>query len=232
MAAFSALICSADIVPMVETVDFGNIHETDGPKTVRLYLRNEGTTPNAIIKVRPTCGCTAADFQEEAIAPGDSAWIDLTYDPANRPGKFEKGVRVYPMEGEMIRIPIQGIVFSSPETVERMFPVDAGLLHITEQTLFTLSPLDSRERTLYIDTYNSGDSPVWLKLESDYEAIQTQPFPSPLPPGEKGTVGIYLNPNKEPRSGTIDYTLRLLTSTEAAGLDSATPFIITIHSEK
>lgn len=219
---------SAPVLALPDTVDFGIIREAEGPKTVRIFVRNEGTEPAAILKVRPTCGCTAADFRQDAFAPGGSAWIDLTYDPYRRPGRFEKGVKIYPVDGEMVRVPITGVVFSSPETVEAMFPVDAGLLHLSESTLMTLSPLKTEKRTLWINVYNSGDDPVRLWLESDEPAVDTQPFPSPLAPGEKGLIGVYLDPALEERIGNIVYDLTLRMN---AG-DREETFPIKLYTEK
>lgn len=205
------------IVPTVPEVDFGAIMETEGPKTVRMYVRNDGTAPELLLKVRPTCGCTAADFMQGEVAPGDSAWIDLTYDPSRRPGRFEKGVKIYSVpsgigeeEPRLTRVPISGTVFASPETVGAMFPVDAGLLRLSEDRLMTLSPLDSRERSLFIDVYNTGDRPVAFRVDSQSEAISSRSFPELLPPGEKGMAGIYLDPAKENRKGHLEYGLTLV----------------------
>lgn len=225
----AAVSARAGITATADTVCFGDIREVDGPKTVRMYVRNTGTSPAAILKVRPTCGCTAADFMKEEFAPGDSAWIDLTYDPERRPGRFEKGVKIYPIDGEMIRMPITGTVFASPETISSMFPVDAGQLHLSESTLMTLSPLGSEKRTLWLDVYNAGALPVLLEFESGSDALTAEAFPPLVPPGEKGMVGVYINPARETRSGNLQYTLRLLTSSEEG---AAPPFDITIFSEK
>ena len=222
----------AQIKPTVEIVDFGKINESEGPKTVRIYVTNQGQGNAALLKVRPTCGCTAANFDKEEFAPGDSAWVELTYDPHRRPGRFEKGVKIYPVEGEMIRVPITGVVFSSPETIQSMFPVDAGLLHLSEKTLMTLSPLDIDKRNLYMDAYNSGQDPVWIKLKSPSEAIETQPFPSPLMPGDKGLIGIYIDPLRITESGPLEYKLELYTSLSPDSIDEPEPFEIILYTEK
>lgn len=216
---------AAPLAATVDTVRFGAIREADGPKSVRMYVRNVSDTPTSILKVRPTCGCTAADFDKEEIQPGDSARIELTYDPARRPGRFEKGVRIYPVEGDMIRVPIEGVVFASPSTIESMFPADAGGgLHLSESTLMTLKPLDDAERTLWIDTYNGGESTVTVKLESSDAAMTAASFPEELPPGERGLIGVYIHPLKERRQGAIEYTLLINSGGE--------PYPVKILTEK
>lgn len=205
--------------PAVPTVDFGVIPEKEGEKTVRFYVVNDGATPESIRKVRPTCGCTGADFERKEIAPGDSAWVELTYNPYRRPGRFEKAVRIYPSksesetrdddEGGMLRVPITGVVLASDETLASMYPVDAGGLCLSERTLMPAQPLRGEDKTLFLDVYNRSDRPLRPVLRSDTPAVETQSFPEELPPGEKGLIGIYLLPRKETRKGEIEYRLLL-----------------------
>ena len=223
-----ALNCAAQLVPTVNTVDFGEIRETEGPKSVRFFVRNDSADSISILKVRPTCGCTAADFYKDPIAPGDSAWVELTYNPSRRPGKFEKGVKVYPTNGEMFRVPITGIVIASEETASGMFPVEAGLLRLSEKTLMSPKPLTTDQETLYIDAYNSNDFLVAANLMVGSEALETFVVPPIVPPGERATLVINLNPLKEPRSGQIEYTLQLFTSPLVEG---ETPASDTLRSD-
>ena len=233
LVGFTGVITAfAGISYTAGTVDFGNIIEEDGLKTVRIYVRNDSTTPSALLKVRPSCGCTAADFMKEEFAPGDSAWIDLTYNPYRRPGSFEKTVRVYPVEGDMIRIPITGVVFASPETIENMFPVEAGLLHLSEKTLMPVRPLSIESKNLYVDVYNSGNETVYPRIICDSEAVEAQCFPAVIPPGEKGMIGVYLNPLKESRTGNIEYTLRLYTSLSPDAEETSSPFELKVVTNK
>lgn len=203
---------SAQIVSNADTVRFGTFREADGPVSKRVYVTNTSPRTLSILKVRPTCGCTAADFQKDPVAPGDSAWIDLSYNPYRRPGHFEKGVKVYPSEGEMIRIPITGTVIASDETIAHMYPSQAGLLNISEKEFMPLVPVDNDNKTIYADIYNSTSSPVWTIVDTGTPAVETETFPSPVPPGEKGLIGIYLRPEKEQRTGPIEYTLLLYTT--------------------
>lgn len=231
-ALIGVLMAHAQITPTVEPVDFGRINEADGPKTVRTYVRNDGDKPVAILKVRPTCGCTAADFMKEEFAPGDSAWIELTYNPYLRPGAFEKGVKVYPTEGDMIRIPITGVVFATPESLKSSYPVQTDHLYLSEQTLMPPGHLGNDEKTFYVDLYNAGEEPVYTLLESLNEAMEAQMFPDVVQPGHKGLIGIYIKPQKETRTGGLDYTLLMRQSTTEDNLEDQQPTEIKILIER
>lgn len=212
-------------------VDFGIMREADGNKTVRAFVRNEGSAPAAIMKVRPSCGCTAVSFQKEEIAPGDSAWIELTYNPFRRPGRFEKNVKVYPSEGDVIRIPITGLVVASPETVDHFFPAYGGLVRLSESTLMPLAPMASR-KPLYVDVYNAGEAPVWVAADSSDAAVSAVCSGPSLLPGEKGEIEIRLDPDRESREGQIEYTLNLFTSNTEETLRDGAPAPIRILTSK
>ena len=59
--------------------DFGNIREADGPVSHDFIIEN---------------GCTTPVIPKEPIKPGASAKIRVTFDPAGRPGDFDKTIRV------------------------------------------------------------------------------------------------------------------------------------------
>ena len=94
-----------------EQFDFGTIKEADGPVTHAFTLTNVGNAPLVITRASASCGCTKPKFSTEPIAPGKSTKIEVTYNPAGRPGQFVKTVAVYSngKEGAFI-LRIKGVV--------------------------------------------------------------------------------------------------------------------------
>lgn len=84
--------------------DFGLIKESAGPVFHDFYVRNIGTTPIQVDTVEVSCGCTSPLWQKSAIAPGDSSFIRLVYDPTGRPGVFTKSATVrFSSKGQQIK---------------------------------------------------------------------------------------------------------------------------------
>ena len=94
-----------------EQFDFGTIKEADGPVTHAFTLKNVGNAPLVITRASASCGCTKPKFSTEPIAPCKSTKIEVTYNPAGRPGQFVKTVAVYSngKEGAFI-LRIKGVV--------------------------------------------------------------------------------------------------------------------------
>ena len=77
-----------------ESHNFGSINEIDGPVTFVFDFTNTGTDPLILKNVQASCGCTTPDWPKEPILPGKNGSIKVTYNPANRPGSFEKSITV------------------------------------------------------------------------------------------------------------------------------------------
>jgi hypothetical protein len=74
------------------TIDFGKI-EQGKPVSAEFEFKNPSMVPLIINSVRPTCGCTIADYPKEPIQPGKSGKIAVTYNAAAS-GIFQKSIVV------------------------------------------------------------------------------------------------------------------------------------------
>jgi hypothetical protein len=73
--------------------DFGVVNK--GQRlTHEFEIRNDGDGTLEITGVRPSCGCTVAEF-DETIAPGETGRVKATVDTRNFKGGIAKSVRVF-----------------------------------------------------------------------------------------------------------------------------------------
>lgn len=77
------------------THDFGKVEEKVGTVSCEFKVKNTGSAPLIIQKVRTTCGCTTPDYTKEPILPGKEGSIKVTYSATGRPGTFNKEVTVF-----------------------------------------------------------------------------------------------------------------------------------------
>lgn len=78
--------------------DFGNIPQ-GVPVTAEFVFTNTGNTNIILSEVKPSCGCTAADYTKEPVAPNKSGYIKATYN-ASSIGSFTKAITVKHNVGE------------------------------------------------------------------------------------------------------------------------------------
>jgi len=75
--------------------DFKTISETGGEVEHKFTFKNTSDAPLVIIKVQATCGCTAADYSKEPVAPGKKGFIKIKYNPKGRANDFSQMVTVF-----------------------------------------------------------------------------------------------------------------------------------------
>jgi len=73
--------------------DFGSI-PLSVPASIRFEFRNPGNSPLIIDNVRTPCGCTAVEWPERPISPGEKATILVEYNAA-KSGYFLKEIKVF-----------------------------------------------------------------------------------------------------------------------------------------
>lgn len=182
-ALCAASLCAAD--PPVAAIkwidrdyDFGLMKEQAGPKTGHSRFVNMGPDTVAVFSVKPSCGCTSAEFSDEPLAPGDTAVISYTYDPAMRPGKFDKHVNVRLTNGDRYSIRITGNVLGTPESLSLLYPVDAGDLRLSDPVLNAGEITFGKSPMMFVNAYSlATDSvtPTVTPASPALTAIPSQP---------------------------------------------------------
>jgi hypothetical protein len=72
--------------------DFGKIAKNE-PVKAEFEFKNNSLVPLVINYVKPSCGCTVANYPKEPVQPGKTAKIAVGFD-AKRAGYFTKSVTV------------------------------------------------------------------------------------------------------------------------------------------
>lgn len=72
--------------------DFGTL-EKGKPASYEFTFTNTTNETILITNVRPSCGCTAANYTKTPIKPGEKGFVTATYNAAS-PGSFTKTITV------------------------------------------------------------------------------------------------------------------------------------------
>lgn len=209
--------------------DFGAFREEDGLAECQFALVNTGTTPLTIMSARATCGCTTPDYPRKAIAPGDTAYITVAYDPSGRPGRFNKSVYVE-TDGQpsKTKLDISGVVIGSDATVGQRYPVDFGPLKLSKSTFALGDATMGRLKTVYLEGYNRSADSLRIKVRNIPSYLDVVVAPEVAPPGEQVTLIAYVAPHKGAQYGVVDDTLRIH---PAPGLEFELPTLINVKED-
>jgi hypothetical protein len=104
-----------------------------GPRIRFVFpIRNVGTAPLEITRVKPSCGCLTPEYDRQ-LAPGASGTIAVRFDTSGLHGHFEKHITVETNDPQAARIVLttkvvlhQGVEVSPTENITLPLPVRPG----------------------------------------------------------------------------------------------------------
>ena len=225
LAVLTCLVCLAQPEIKFEntTYDFGKIKEEGGKVTGKFIFTNVGNEPLLLTNVRPGCGCTAANYTKEAIAPGEQGFIEATYNPYNRPGAFNKNIRVTTNEPRFTEndkatphmIFIKGEVIKRPPTEfeKAGYTKSNGMLRIKEPNVaHNMLNTEAVIDTFYVR--NFWTKPVTFTLEKTHDFISEiyRNFGAELMPGQEGFFVLKYDAAKRNVFGKMKDVITILTN--------------------
>lgn len=208
----------ADVRWLETKHNFGAFDEDFGPATTVFKFVNTGDEPVSILGAHASCGCTTPKYTREPIAPGDTASIAVTYDPAGRPGRFTKYVGVE-LSGNLpkIKLYVSGTVVGNERSIEGRFPVKAdGKLSLARNAAM-FGPIGKGSmRTYNLQGYNRSTDTIRPQITDMPRHIKADIVPPAVPPGEQMTFILYFNTSYCPLYGLVADTLSIKSMPGAA----------------
>ncbi len=169
--------------------DFGKIKEQDGKVSYQFDFTNTGSQPLVIHNVRASCGCTSPEWSRQPIPPGGKGYVKATFNPANRPGNFNKTITVTAnTEQANTVLRITGNVEAKPLTVEDEYPrsIEQIRLKSTHISFTRISPTETK--TEEVEFINTSNEPVSISFERVPAYMTITSSPTTVKAGEKGKI--------------------------------------------
>lgn len=202
-----------------KTHDFGSIHEEGGKVTARFILKNVGTEDLVLTNVKPGCGCTAANYTREPIAPGQTGFIDATYDPWNRPGNFNKNIKVSTNEPDQTTpyiIFIKGNVIKRPPTKYELagYKAGKGEVRLKEYSVsVNITNTQVHLDTLWIRNFFEDGRKISVQTELPaYIQEVNRSFGQEIRAGEEGYIVLKYDGNLRNGWGTLKDRIAIITN--------------------
>ncbi len=109
-----------------KTINIGTFPAEDAIRKCYFIFTNTGDSDLYIHQAFASCGCTVPQIPEEAIKPGASDTIFVTYDGRRKaPGNIRKSITIHNnSKDEMIRLYITGKMLPAKETPVEEIVVD------------------------------------------------------------------------------------------------------------
>ena len=190
--------------------NFGTFKEELGVKSVAFNFKNDGTVPLILNNVQASCGCTTPEWTREPVAPGAKGVIKVSYDPRNRPGVFNKTIRVSSnAENADVVLTILGEVTPRARTVEEDFPNEIGPLRAKTNHIAFTSIKEKTVRKDSTEIVNNSDQPVQLSFKTPPPHLSVVVKPAKLAPKQKGYLVVTFDANQIQAIGFVMHRIYL-----------------------
>ncbi len=190
--------------------NFGTFKEEQGVQTVSFNFKNNGATPLIINNVQASCGCTTPEWTRQPIAPNGSGLIKVSYDPRNRPGVFNKTIRVSSnAENSDVVLAILGDVAARTRTIEEDYPNEIGPLRAKTNHLAYSAIKENEVRKDSIEIINNSAQAVQLSFKTPPPHLSAVFRPGKLAPKQKGYVVVTFDASKIKAFGFVMHRMYL-----------------------
>lgn len=167
--------------------DYGTFKEEAGPQTTVFNFTNIGNQPLILKTVKASCGCTSTLYSQEAIQPGTKGFVNVTYNPKNRPNEFSKTIVVTAnTEKPSTILTVEGKVTPREKTVVDLYPREFDNLRLKSTAINLSKTLNTEIKIDSIEVINTGQEDITLDFETVPSTIKVTALPKTLKAGKEG----------------------------------------------
>ncbi len=180
------------------TYNYGLIPEENGVVKHTFTFTNNGKEPLEISGVNASCGCTTSGFSKDIIPPGGNGFVEVIFDPYNRPGAFKKSLTVTSNgDPSVVTLYIEGTVKPKPKSVAEEYPKKIGALRLKFTTLNMGHVKNNARTSRNFEVYNDSDQSVKIEKIADVPKHLNITFqPQELQPKTSGNIVVDIDPTK------------------------------------
>lgn len=177
--------------------DYGIVYDHVESVEAHFVLTNTGDSPLIIHKVKPTCGCTTANYTKDSIMPGGRGYITVAFHPKGYSGFFTKTIQVISNSNvnPLSTLTIQGTVKKQNTDIENTYPYELDYIRCKNPSI-QFSAVDYKtpvSDTIYV--YNIQDTAVTLFFPHIPPAYKLEVYPqNMLLPNSHGIIIVYFDP--------------------------------------
>jgi hypothetical protein len=208
--AFSVMAQKPQIVFENLEHDFGAFKESDGVQTTTFKFTNKGEVPLVISNVRASCGCTTPKWTREPVAPNGSGEIQVSYDPRNRPGAFNKTVMVSSnAENGTTVLRITGRVEEREKTLAELYPRQIGSLRVKTNHISFARITENEVETKDLELVNDTEKPIKVGFRTVPGHVTAKVEPETIPANGKGKLIVTYNAKEANTYGFASHRIYL-----------------------
>ena len=180
--------------------DFGRIKEEGGKVTYKFKFKNTGKKPIIIKNVQSTCGCTTPEWSKAPIVPGKEGFVSAEFDPHQRPGAFNKQIKVYNnLTNQPIVLAVKGDVIPKKKQIADIYRHKVGDIRLRSRHVAFARISNTQKKTQSVEFINDSDKPVTVGVNEKYikSHLKVSVSPEKIAPKQKGKITVIFDASKK-----------------------------------
>lgn len=165
--------------------DYGTLEEDGGPYEHIFHFSNTGDAPFKLVQVKAGWGCTTPSWSTDEIKAGEKGFITVAYKSENRPGIFNKSIKVFTdIDDKITSLRIKGDVIATPGKLRQKI----GILKSSKNTIQFGDIIYLQSKTQKIEIQNTKSVEITISVEDCPDHIKLEIEPATLAPGKRGEI--------------------------------------------
>lgn len=176
------LLLFAEPERRVDTVRFDS-----GAVTLSYPFKNVSGKEVTILEVHSGCGCFTGETDKRVLAPGASALLKASFNPASLHGAQNRHLTVVASDGTdtvLSSVSVSGFVLRDQTEGQIRFPEDLGLGLRTDVSVNALRRDEFYDYVFSIPLYNDSDEPLQLEVSAILRFLERVRNPQQTGPGK------------------------------------------------
>ncbi len=209
--SFAASAAAPEIKWLETEHNFGAFDEDNGVATCQFRYVNTGDAPLVVLDVHTSCGCTTPDFSTAPVAPGDTAAITVKYDPAGRPGRFNKKIQIDTnAPAKRSKLSITGVVVGSSASVARRYPVEMDAMKLRNGAIMFGQVSKGHLKSVFVEGYNRSNDTIRPAVAYKPDCVDIFFEPAAVGPGEQVSIVCYYHSSKNKLYGLVEDSVGII----------------------
>jgi hypothetical protein len=187
------------------------IKEIDGNRSFKFIFMNKGKTPILIKNVEASCGCTTGKWTKYPVLPGKKGFVDVLFDPSNRPGNFSKTLLVHTnLKPSIFHLKIMGKVEPKVKTIldEYSYELSSGIRFKYNQFAF-MSVKENTSKRLLVKFLNNSSKDITLMFKNLPAYLKIVNISKKVGARKEGIIELDLSSHTFKKFGLIEKDLSL-----------------------
>lgn len=176
------------------------MNEDDAPQIFRYRFRNAGEDTLEVKRLVSTCSCATAVCTRNAVPPGETAEVRVTYNPKGHPGRFERRIFVYTVDDTAPAAVLKlSVDVQKGKDLSLEWPVQKGNIRLRRSEVRFQADTKAVESLRFV---NLSGRPLRLECEKAFlpEYLSFDVVPEVVEPDCEGVMRIsYCPSSREPR---------------------------------